>query len=184
MKEIISQAQKNQNNARKSLPHNHYHVIPLDMTFFTVTLANITLYKLPVLLHNACAAKMASLIATVIWNHRIWELIETWRSLGPSPSSARWENWKEMLSERVTSPRASLLDKSPSVTVHLGQKTRSSTTPPQRYLFFYSENSSSETFWSSDPFRLYNYWGLQKDFVDMSYSNQRLPQQKQKLRNF
>lgn len=132
MKEIISQAQKNQNNARKSLPHNHYHVIPLDMTFFTVTLANITLYKLPVLLHNACAAKMASLIATVIWNHRIWELIETWRSLGPSPSSARWENWKEMLSERVTSPRASLLDKSPSVTVHLGQKTRSSTTPPPK----------------------------------------------------
>lgn len=66
---------------------------------------------------------MASLTATVIWNHRIWGLKETWRSLDQSPSSAREKTDTEMLSERH--PQRPRVLASPSLNLHLDQKTRS-----------------------------------------------------------
>lgn len=94
------------------------------MIVFIINLVNITLQKLSASLHNIPAATMASLKATVIWNHRIWKLKENWKFL--STISLTCQVRKLILRCWVMSPRA----KPPSEALdwpnlHLGQKTNS-----------------------------------------------------------
>lgn len=60
--------------------------------------------------HNAHAAKMTSLRAAVMGNHKIWELTEIWRSSGLSLLTARWKKKKKQIKRYwVTSPGPRLL---------------------------------------------------------------------------